>query len=252
MAMTNEERAARAAAGREARAVKREANRAAWRAAPNNGNNRASIERERLKAARLEATPIDDDDHGSASLRQLRALMNDGGTPLYRRLDAAEIVLSYELGPGAAVGSDPDMIAVASYRFLKMVIDDVDTPEALRFRALKCVAQVENRRSELRNNAEALYEKRAMLIGLANSERRSYLVETGQWPPAADTRWLEVSDAIALPSSWVAMQWPPAATSHAYRGHDLVAFRAMLRQVSGGDDDDFWVRYGPMAETASA
>jgi hypothetical protein len=40
---------------------------------------------------------------GSGSLAKMRAIMLDPAVALYRRLEAAEVVLSYELGPGAGV-----------------------------------------------------------------------------------------------------------------------------------------------------
>jgi hypothetical protein len=77
---------------------------------------------------------------GSRSLAALRTIMADPDTPLHRRLGAAEVVLAFELGPGAAVGADVDKIAAGSYQFLNAVIDTPGTPEALRFRCLKMIA----------------------------------------------------------------------------------------------------------------
>src|SRR6516162_11558400 len=47
----------------------------------------------------------------STSLQRLRSIMADPNVALHRRLDAAEVILTFELGPGAGVGIDPDQIA---------------------------------------------------------------------------------------------------------------------------------------------
>lgn len=243
--LTEQERAERAAA-----------NKAAWATNPANANVRVQQRRQGLEEARIkahQAEPIgSDDDTGSASLTRLREIMADDGAHLYRRLEAAEIILGYELAPGAVAGADPDSVAAASYQFLKAVIAQPEVPDALEFRALKAIAQVENMRSQIRNDAEALFAKRAMLVGACNAERRACLVEQGLWPPPADTRWLSTTDAIALPNSWLQMQWPSPVISHAYSGHDLTAFRRMLRGIRAGVDDTFWDDYASMADGSSA
>jgi hypothetical protein len=195
------------------------------------------------------AEPIADDDAmTSASLKRLRRTMLDNRIPLRRRLDCAEVVLSYELGPGAAAGADPETIAAVSYQFLKLVADDPDAPEALSFRALRLVAQVENARAQVRNTAEQLYEKRALLVGLANAERRRHLLSIGKWPPPEGVHWLDVSDAIPLPSSWIAMQWPLTSISASYQRGDVEAFRAQLRSIRATNRDDrFWDEFSPDA-----
>jgi hypothetical protein len=196
----------------------------------------------------IPADAVDDDAMTSASLKRLRRTMLDNRMPLRRRLDCAEVVLSYELGPGAAAGADPDTIAAVSYQFLKLVADDPQAPEALSFRALRLVAQVENARAQVRNTSEQLYEKRALLVGLANAERRRHLRSIGKWPPPKDVHWLDVSDAIALPSSWVAMQWPLTSISACYRRGDVEAFRAQLQAIRATNREDrFWDDFGPAA-----
>src|SRR4051794_5256798 len=123
--MTPEERKA-------AKAAKRAANREGWKFHPANANAAWMQKQAELEAAvGIVADPIDTAVAETGSLAKLRAIMADPGTPLYRRLDAAEVVLTYELGPGAAVGLDPDQIAVGSFRFLKAVSEAAETPEPL-------------------------------------------------------------------------------------------------------------------------
>lgn len=224
-----------------AKAARRKANREGWANSPTNAMSA------RNATVELEADPLAavDDAMTSASLKKLRELMFDNKKPLYRRLDAAEVVLSYELGPGSAAGADPDTVAAKSFQFLKLVADAPDTPEALAFRALKCIAGIENARATIRNSAEQLHDKKALLVACANAERRMHLMKTGQWPPREPIRWLDVADPIALPSSWIAMAWPPAVISSGYRKGkgNAAAFSAMLRGIRSGPDDDFWERY---------
>jgi hypothetical protein len=89
----------------------------------------------------------------AGACRKMRAIMADPNARLYRRLDAAEVVLSYECGVGAGVGVDPETIAAASFKFLRAAADDVSTPEALKFRALKSIVAVENARAQAKSSA---------------------------------------------------------------------------------------------------
>src|SRR5712691_9346310 len=88
MTMTPEERAASKAA----RQAKRAANREAWRNSPLNANNLHKLTKE--AAAPILPEIAEPADKGSASLAKMRAIMADPATPLYRRLDAAEVVLT--------------------------------------------------------------------------------------------------------------------------------------------------------------
>ena len=98
-------RAARAAE-REAR---RKANQERWANDPANANH-TRLQRQAAVTPAIEAE-AKGDSNGSNSLQRMRDIMSDAGAPLYRRLDAAECVLTFELGPGAAAGADPDTIA---------------------------------------------------------------------------------------------------------------------------------------------
>jgi hypothetical protein len=130
--------------------------------------------------------PQDTNGNTSASLQQLRDIMTNSGVPLFRRLDAAEVLLTYELGPAAAVGADPEQIASVSYRFLKSVVDNNSTPEALRFRALKSIVAVENARASVKSTAAEYQAKRELLCRLIVAERQSALRTAGRWAEAVN------------------------------------------------------------------
>src|SRR5262245_10940684 len=96
---TEEQRLERLAARERVRA----ANKEAWAKSPFNSNAR--------RAATLNAVlpPPGEEDApvASGSLERLRAIMTDPDAELYRRIDAAEIVLGYELSPAALANADP-------------------------------------------------------------------------------------------------------------------------------------------------
>jgi hypothetical protein len=235
----------------EGKAARRERNRSAWRDDPLNANNVHQATREIAAPLSPEPQPDPaDDEMTSASLRRLRSLMNDMKKPLHQRLSAAEIVIVYELGPGAAVGSDPADIAAASFRFMRAVADDPATPSALAMRALRCIASIENARAASRSTAAELFAKKEMLVGAANGERkRVMLARKGAWPPSSPDWALNVSDTIAWPAGWPGLwQWPPDTIAHNYKGTDPTSFRSMLRQVRATNrPDTFWDEYGPDA-----
>jgi hypothetical protein len=236
--LTEQERVERAAA----KAAERERNRAAWRADPSNGNNRHTREQEKLKAARLEATPISDNERSSASLQRLKWIMADPGTPLYRRLDCAELVLSYELGPGAVAGLDPDEVGADSYRFLRAVSENDDTPEPLKFRSLKAIVAVENARAAIRNASEALVAKKHLLIALVNGERKRAMHINNAWPPPKGSCWwVNSSDTIPWPRGWPGLwSWPLTAMAPAYGAGDATMLRAELLAIKATNRIDDW------------
>jgi len=232
---------------RKAKAERRRQNREDWQKSRVNSNQR----RERVLEATVEvsAEPIADDDAmaDSASLRRLRKIMLDDQAALHRRIDASEIVLSYELGPGAVAGVAPDEIAAVSYQFLKQVIDDTNVPEALSFRALALVAKVENTRAQIKNAGEMVREKRELLCNLINSARRMALYRAKCWPPPRDVQWfVTLADNIPLPGSWVGMVWPPVITSPSYR-RDAERFHEELRSMRASNRDDDWEKLLPAA-----
>jgi hypothetical protein len=196
---------------RKAKEQRRAANREAWANSPQNAANR---HKDTFGAVAPEVVAEANGEGGSVSLAQMRAIMSDTVTPLYRRLDAAEVVLSFEPGPGAAVGVDPDEIAATSYRFLKAVADAVETPEALRFRALKSIVAIENRRKSAGQGSEQSALKRELQLRLVNAERRRMLVDAGVWVDDVarhrENRSLTLNDDFkwlpGWPGTW---QWPP-------------------------------------------
>lgn len=235
---------------REAKAAKRQANKDAWITHPANANA-AWIERQiELKATvPLPIEPIETADNGA--LGRLRAIMADQEQPLYRRIEAAETVLQYELAPASlASGPSTGEVAAGSLRFLRAAIDLPDTPDALRFRALRCVAAIENARAA-RVDGDTLAVKRELLLALVNAERRRSLIECGSWPPSAAGWSLSLADAVEWPEGWPgSWQWPPGDFGErldaaklrppAERQADREAFRSKLRAVRATNRVDAW------------
>jgi hypothetical protein len=226
-----------------AKAKRRAENRSSWRNSPSNAMAARDI---------AAAIPADiEDDATSPSLAELRRLMADIATPLHRRLDASEVILQFELPQGAAVGADIEQIGASSYKFLRAVSADPQTPEALKFKSLKLLAGIENARASSRSTAAELFAKKALLIGAANAERRRAMLAAHAWPPgvAGERWWLDTSDTIAWPPQWPGLwEWPPASIAHHYKGGDPAAFQAMLRTVRATNrPDDFWDRFGAPA-----
>ena len=106
---------------REARRVAKEAKRAANREAWSLNRLNANHQRQETLAAVVPEIPADPASEGG-SLAKMRSIMADTAAPLYRRLDAAEVILTYELAPGSAVGVPAEQIAATSYRFLTRLI----------------------------------------------------------------------------------------------------------------------------------
>jgi hypothetical protein len=231
---------------KEAKAKRRAENREKW-----SRRRDWSSEEEHKIAVDIEDTPGSSDEHVSASLRQMRAIMGDSTVALFRRLDAAEVLLSYELGPGAAVGVDPELIASTSYRFLKAVVEDSSTPEALRFRALKSIVAVENARAQAKSSAVTNAEKRELLLRLVNAERVRALRASGNWPEAVKggDQWaLKRSDDFSWPDGWPGdWPWPCKTFSTALEQvHDVTTFREQLRSVRARNRADDWeLFFGP-------
>jgi hypothetical protein len=121
---------AQRAARLEARERLRRENMRRWATSPDNANNQKSA-----TLAAVAEVPPEEPIPPIASLEALRALMVNAELPLHRRIDAAEVVLSYELGAASLAGADPDVpIAAASFKFLQAVASNPEVPEALRFR----------------------------------------------------------------------------------------------------------------------
>lgn len=187
----------------------REANKEGWKEQPENaGALWLSRNQDINKAFEDVLAPAIDGEDVSASLQKLRAIMADTKKPLYQRIGAAEIIIQYELAPGSASGSDPDQIAASSFQFLRAVADNEKTPEALLFRALKCIAQVENTRAQIKNAGASNAQKREMLTAIANAERRRGLMPKRSWPPKSGSWALDEAQwAPGWPGAWM---WPPA------------------------------------------
>jgi hypothetical protein len=221
---------------RKAREQRRAENRANWANSPLNAANR---HKDTYGATAPEIASEANGGGGSRSLAALRTIMADPNTPLHRRLDAAEVVLAFELGPGAAVGVDIDQIAAGSYLFLNTVIGTPGVPEALRFRALRLVASVENARAASKNTVAEHEAKRRLLINLANSRRIAALRKAGTWARVVESNepWaLEAGDTIDWPNSqWPGTwPWPPASFAAELEHADperIAAFKQELLNI---------------------
>jgi hypothetical protein len=183
----------------------------------------------------------------STSLQRLRSIMADPNVALHRRLDAAEVILTFELGPGAGVGIDPDQIAAASFKFLRAVSDDATTPDALKFRALKSIVGIENARVAAKSGAEANIAKRQLVLNLVNSVRSRLYREAGVWPVvvASGSEWaLRWEDDFPWPSEWPgSWAWPPTTFSTALQHGISDTFRAELLSIRATNRPDTWEKF---------
>jgi hypothetical protein len=138
-------------AAKKARAEHRRRNQEAWAASPLNAQNQR---KQAFSAApEIQSDARGETDSGLASLAKLRSIMGSSSIPLHRRIDAAELLVQFEVAPGAVVNVDPDEVAASSYQFLRTVADSPEAPEPLRFRALRSVAIVENARASIKANS---------------------------------------------------------------------------------------------------
>jgi hypothetical protein len=177
------------------RIAKRLRNRAKWPSDPRNANYQRNqpidVEvKPEPEPAIDDAAPVDID-----SLDALRAIMVDRQASVVRRIAAAEAVLAYELAPGALARADGQPIASGAYRFLKTVAHLSSVPEGARFRALTCLAQIENARAS-RTDPAAIAAEREAIVQLVNSQRRNAMRMSGSWPPVGNG-WLLTPEAAA-------------------------------------------------------
>lgn len=162
-------------ARRLAKEARRKANQEFWADNPKNARFQWRMRQEAVAKVVLE----DPGDGGSASLATLRTLMADNNLPMHRRIDAAEVVLGYELGNAALVGAAPDTpIAAASFKFLQAAASNPEVPEALRFRCLKSIAAIENARAS-KSSASTSASHRSLVVALVNAARRAELSKAG-------------------------------------------------------------------------
>jgi hypothetical protein len=262
--LSEEERTRRAKEKKAARMAKRAANKEAWKYHPANANAawmQRQAEMMEATTAAIEVEPVPEAECGS--LAKLRGIMADPAAPLYRRIDAAEIVLTYELAPGSLVNVAADQVAAASYRFMQAVIDATETPEPLRFRALKSVAAIENARAS-RAGATTDTTQREFWVALVNAARRSALIRAGVWDRvAADgAEWaLSPGDEFDMPEvsrlSASTVRFGDDGSGIAIRMQELgrmpegvvrahgEAVDAMLRKVRANGRADHWERLLP-------
>lgn len=221
MAMNEEFRRAMAdgwAKAKEAKAQRRAENRERWASSPANSHNRHKSD---AIAPDLEveagAEPFDKrSGGGSRALAALRQIMADPTVQLYRRVESAETILSYELGPAAlADGGDPDKIGASSYKFLRAAAENALTPEALKFRCLKAIVAVENARASVKNSAGQDFAKAKLALDIVNAEKCRQLRLDGEWSATvkSGTDWAVKPEDIA-PATW---SWPPTGLAKLLR-----------------------------------
>lgn len=156
----------------------RAANREAWRLARENANYQRRNTIDAVVAVAVD-DPIEFDD--TSPLDKLRDIMLDPTAHLYRRLDAAELVLAYELAPGALVDVPPAEVAAISFRFLRGVAEAAETPERLRFRALKSMLAIQHKRAAAGSTTgQAERQKLQRRLG----EAAPTMPADMQWPPS--------------------------------------------------------------------
>jgi hypothetical protein len=176
-----------------AKLAKRVRNQSRWAVDPRNANYQRDQPVDLAADAEPaidDAAPVDID-----SLDALRAIMVDRQASVVRRIAAAEAVLAYELAPGALARADGQPIASGAYRFLKTVAHLSSVPEGARFRALTCLAQIENARAS-RTDPAAIAAEREAIVQLVNSQRRNAMRMSGSWPPVGNG-WLLTPEAAA-------------------------------------------------------
>lgn len=193
-----------------AKLAKRVRNQSRWAVDPRNANYQrdqpADVSVDDV-AEIDDAEPLDID-----SLDALRAIMADRNASAVRRISAAEAVLAYELAPGALARADGQPIASGAYRFLKTVAHLPSVPEGARFRALTCLAQIENARAS-RVDPAAIAAEREIIVQMVNSQRRNALQAAGAWPPAGHGWRLTMEAAAKLDDDSLRSLLEPATQS---------------------------------------
>lgn len=138
----------------------------------------------------------------SGSLAKLRAVMADDASPLFRRLDAADVIIDFELAPGAAAGVAADQLASSAFQFYRAVEANPAAPEALKFRALKSIARIENSRKQAAQSPEAHFANREFARRQVNTARSTALRAAGVWRQVVASRasWaLKSNDVFDVP-----------------------------------------------------
>lgn len=163
------------------RAEKREENKARWLSYPDNIHGELARASETIKIKPPQITGIED-----LSINVLRRMMRDDDEPIGRRVEAAEIVLGYELPPAALASATVEPVSSEAYIFLKYIAHMTEAPSALKFRALKALSAIESAKPRKIDPQEA-DNRRRWQIALVNAARRVELQARGAWP--TDNSW---------------------------------------------------------------
>jgi hypothetical protein len=201
------------------KAAHREDNRQRWADSPENAAVRHAEEKAALVEEIAQPAPAD-----VRSVDQLTAIYRSDAVAIGRRVDAAAIVMSFQV-PAAGLATGGPVLSDA-YDFLKRVSITSAAPEAVRFAALKSLSTVESARPRAAD-PDASAEHLAMMRQWVNSTRRLALIEAGAWEQVQrdgiDWR-LRSSDVFSLPVWPAASSRQPATASY---GAVLDAFKAL-------------------------
>jgi hypothetical protein len=177
------------------RAEKRAENQARWIAEPDNVHGQLARVRETIKANPPKITSLED-----LSINTLRSMMRDDDEPIGRRVEAAEVVLGYELPPAALANATVEPISSEAYTFLKYIAHMHEAPSALKFRALKALSAIESAKPR-KVDPQAVEDQRRREIRLINAARRADLQARGMWPSPVRGWFIRPDDAVDLPDT---------------------------------------------------
>jgi hypothetical protein len=123
--------------------------------------------------------------------------MADKKRPLYQRLDACEAVIPFEISSAGAANVDPTLVGSGAFHFLRAAADHAKTPEPLRLRCLRLLANLENiKASSQQSTTETLRIKRELLVTMVNAVRRQISRPT---PQGGGTGWDGCLDGRGTP-----------------------------------------------------
>jgi hypothetical protein len=174
------------------RAEKRAENQARWIAEPDNAHGQLARAKEIIKAKPPKITGIED-----LSINTLRGMMRDDDEPIGRRVEAAEVVLGYELPPAALANATVEPISSEAYTFLKYIAHMQEAPSALKFRALKALSAIESTKPR-KIDPQAVQDQRRREIRLINAARRAELQSRGLWPSPIRGWFIGPADTVDL------------------------------------------------------
>jgi hypothetical protein len=180
---------------RKTRAEKRAENQARWPDNPANVYSSYVSAKTVLKTKASDLVLID-----GLSIDALRDMMRNDDEDLPRRVEAAEVVLGYELPPAALVNATVEPASSEAYIFLKYLAHMQEAPSALKFRVLKALSAVESAKPR-KVDPQAVEDQRRREIRLINAARRAELQSRGLWPSPVRGWFVGPDDMIDFPDA---------------------------------------------------